>query len=243
MASLVLSFKGEMLQAFEVAKPRISIGRRPYHDIAIDNLAVSGDHAAIEREGHRLVVEDAGSTNGTKVNGQTVEKQPLKNGDVIEIGKYHLKYFEDETAPQVPELEKTMLLRSPFAGKQLHPDVPPTLGAPTNIGSFPNTLSPEFKARQTSDHAQGPALHAVLKVLNGKQTGVEIPLTKPLTAIGKKGVQVVMITRRPNGFFLNHVQGAKFPIVNGATLNERPCPLNPEDVIELGGVRMRFLAK
>ena len=186
MASLVLSFKGEMLQAFEVAKPRISIGRRPYHDIAIDNLAVSGDHAAIVREGHHPVVEDAGSTNGTFINGHPVEKHPLKNGDVIEIGKYHLKYFEDETAPQVPELEKTMLLRSPFAGKQLHPDVPPTLGAPTNIGSFPNTLSPEFKARQTSDHAQGPALHAVLKVLNGKQTGVEIPLTKPLTAIGKK---------------------------------------------------------
>lgn len=209
MASLVLSFKGEMLQAFEVAKPRISIGRRPHHDIAIDNLAVSGDHAAIVREGRHLVVKDAGSTNGTKVNGQTVEKQPLKHGDVIEIGKYHLKYFEDETAPQVPEFEKTMPLRSPFAGKQL----------------------------------QGAAQHAVLKVLSGKQTGIEIPLTKPLTAIGKKGVQVVMITRRPNGFFLNHVQGAKLPIVNGTTLNEGPCPLNPEDVIELGGVRMRFLAK
>ena len=162
---------------------------------------------------------------------------------MIEIGKYHLKYFEDETALHLPELEKTMLLHSPFAGKQLHPDVPPTLGAPTNIEPFPNTLSPEIKARQTSEPHYGTTQHAALKVLSGKQTGVEIPLTKPLTAIGKKGVQVVMITRRPNGFFLNHVQGAKFPIVNGATLNERPCPLNPEDVIELSGVRIRFLAK
>ena len=78
MASLVLSFKGEMLQAFEVAKPRLSIGRRPYHDIAIDNLAVSGDHAAIVREGNHLMVEDAGSTNGTLVNGKPVEKYSLK---------------------------------------------------------------------------------------------------------------------------------------------------------------------
>jgi len=93
MASLVLSFNGEMVKEYEITKPRVSIGRRPHHDIAIDNLAVSGDHAALVRVGNQLILEDGGSTNGTKVNGQTVEKQPLKNGDVIEIGKYHLKYF------------------------------------------------------------------------------------------------------------------------------------------------------
>jgi len=254
MASLVLSFNGEMVKEYEITKPRISIGRRPHHDIAIDNLAVSGDHAALVRVGNQLILEDGGSTNGTKVNGQTVEKQPLKNGDVIEIGKYHLKYFEGKTAHIEPELEKTMLIRSPFAGKQLDPEAPPAMDAPTNVEPFPTTLSPEIKAHHAPEPllaqaahltAETPAhqMHYVLQVLNGKQAGVEVPLLKPLTSLGKKGVQVVMITRRPTGFFLNHVQGDRFPIVNGATLNERPCPLNPEDVIELAGVRMKFLTR
>jgi pSer/pThr/pTyr-binding forkhead associated (FHA) protein len=241
MASLVLSFNGEMVQEYEITKPRISIGRRPHHDIAIDNLAVSGDHAALVRVGNQLILEDGGSTNGTKVNGQTVEKHPLKNGDVIEIGKYHLKYFEGKTAHVEPELEKTMLIRSPFAGKQLDPEAPPALDAPTNVEPFPTTLSPEVKARRAPEPVATPGLaqHATLKVLNGKQAGAEIPLTKPLTTIGKKGVQVAIITRHHNGYFLNHVQG-QFPIVNGATINDKPCPLSAQDVIEFRGVKMRL---
>ena len=241
MASLVLSFNGEMVKEYEITKPRISIGRRPHHDIAIDNLAVSGDHAVIVRMGKELLVEDAGSTNGTVVNGKAVEKHPLKNGDVIEIGKYHLKYFEGNTAHVDSVLEKTMLIRSPFAGKQLDPEAPP-LDAPTNVEPFPNTLSPEIKARRAMASFTAPSLvqHAALEVLNGKQAGLEIPLTKPLTTIGKKDVQVAIITRHNHGYFLNHVQGV-FPIVNGATINDKPCPLSAQDVIEFRGVKMRFV--
>ena len=243
MASLVLSFNGEMVKEYEITKPRISIGRRPHHDIAIDNLAVSGDHAALVRVGNQLILEDSGSTNGTKVNGKPVEKQPLKNGDVIEIGKFHLKYFEGKTAHIEPELEKTMLIRSPFAGKQLDPEAPPALDAPTNVEPFPTTVSPEIKARRAPVATESPAqpLHYFLKILNGKQLGTEVPLTKPLTSLGKKDVQVAIITRHHHGYFINHVQGM-FPIVNGATINERPCPITPDDVIELAGVRMKFLA-
>ena len=242
MASLVLSFDGEMRKEFEIIKPRTSIGRRPYHDIAIDNLAVSGDHAAIVRVGNDLVLEDGGSTNGTLVNGAPVEKHPLKHGDVIEIGKYHLKFFDGKTAHTAPEYEKTMLIRSPFAGKQLDPEAAP-LDAPTHIEPFPTTLSPEVKAPRAPEALVSPASivpHVALKVLTGKQAGAEIPLTKPLTSLGKKGVQVVVITRHHNSYFLNHVQG-RFPIVNGATINDKPCPLSPRDVIEFSGVRMEFV--
>ncbi|OFZ68567.1 MAG: hypothetical protein A2Z01_04065 [Betaproteobacteria bacterium RBG_16_58_11] len=261
MASLVLSLDGELIREFEITKPRITIGRRPYNDVPIDNLAVSGEHAAIVQIGNDLILEDGGSTNGTLLNGASVEKQLLKDGDVIEIGKYHLRFFAGKTIGAQPDFEKTMLIRSPFAGKQLgQADAPPAaegaspLDAPTNLDPFPTTFSPEIKTHHAPEPLMAQAahvaaatpphvLHYALKVLNGKQSGVEIPLTKPLTSIGKRNVQVAMITRRPHGFFLNHVQGDKFPIVNGATLNERPCPLNPDDVIELAGVRMEFLAK
>ena len=246
MPSLVLSFDGEMVDEFEIAKPRTSIGRRPYHDIAIDNLAVSGDHAAIVRVGNDLILEDGGSTNGTLVNGASVAKHQLKHGDVIEIGKFHLKFFEGKTAHALREYEITMLIRSPFAGKQMDPEAAP-LDAPTHIDPFPTTLSPEVKTHRAPESVQAqtqPVLptthHVALKVLTGKQAGAEIPLTKPITSIGKKGVQVAVITRRSKGYFLNHVQG-KFPIVNGATINDKPCPLSPQDMIEFSGVKMEFV--
>ena len=240
MASLVLSFNGEMVNEYEITKPRISIGRRPDNDITIDNLAVSGDHAAIVRRGKDLVVEDSGSTNGTRVNGREMEKHTLQNGDIIEIGKFHLRYFEGDTAHVGAALEKTMLIRSPFAGKQLDAEQLP-LDAPTNVEPFPTTFSPE---RQT--HTAAPPVMPVagqktaLKVLNGKHAGVKIPLDKPLTSIGQKGVQIAIITRHRNSYFLNHVQG-RFPIVNGATINDKSCPLSAQDLIEFSGVKMRFV--
>ena len=242
MASLVLSFDGEMRDEFEIVKPRTSIGRQSYHDIAIDNLAVSGDHAVIVRLGNDLVLEDGGSTNGTLVNGAQVEKHLLKHGDVIEIGKYHLKFFDGKTAHTPPEYEKTMLVRSPCAGKQLDLEAV-SLDAPTRIAPFPPTLSLEVKAHHAPEGLVSPtpiAPHVVLKVLTGKQAGAEIPLNKPLTSLGKKGVQVVVITRRHNSYFLTHMQG-RFPLVNGATINDKPCPLSPSDVIEFSGVRMEFV--
>lgn len=248
MPSLVLSLDGELLGEFEIVKPRTSIGRRPHHDIAIDNLAVSGDHAAVVRMGNDLVLEDSGSANGTLVNGVPTKQHLLKDGDVIEIGKYHLKFFGGNTAHIPSEYEKTMLIRSPFAGKQLDPEATLALDAPTRIDPFPATLSPEVKAHRAPEPLPIPAPtvpptatpYVALKVLTGKQAGAEIPLTKPLTSIGKKGVQVAVITRRHNSYVLNHVQGG-FPIVNGATINDKPCPLSPRDVIEFSGVKMEFV--
>lgn len=240
MPSLILSLDGKLLGEFEIVKARTSIGRRPHHDIAIDNLAVSGDHAAVVRVGNDLVLEDSGSANGTLVNGVTAEKHQLQDGDVIEIGKYHLKFFGGNTAHTPSEYEKTMQIRGPFAGKQLDPETTLALDAPTRIDPFPATLSPDVKAYRAPEPPITAAPHVALKVLTGKQAGAEIPLTKPLTSIGKKGVQVVVITRRHNSYVLNHVQGG-FPLVNGATINDKPCPLNPRDVIEFSGVKMEFV--
>lgn len=153
MASLVLSFDGEMVQEYQITKVHMSIGRRPDNDIAIDNLAVSGSHAMIVRRGKDLLVEDSGSTNGTLVNGKAIEKHALQDGDVIEIGKFHLKYFEGGATHVESTLEKTMLIRSPFAGKQLDPEAP-AIDTPTNVEPFPTTFHPSYKhtTRQSLQH-------------------------------------------------------------------------------------------
>ena len=84
---------------------------------------------------------------------------------------------------------------------------------------------------------------AALQLLSGANAGKELDLTKPLTTLGKPGVQVAVITRRPQGFFITHVEGASFPVVNGKILDAQAHSLSDHDVIELAGIKMEFFLK
>jgi len=99
MPRLVLSLDGVVLKEVPVAKDRTTIGRRSHNDLVIDNLAVSGEHAVLFKTGDDMYLEDLGSTNGTTVNGQPIKKHLLLGGDLIEIGKYRLKYIAEGGEP------------------------------------------------------------------------------------------------------------------------------------------------
>src|SRR5262252_10155181 len=113
MAKLILSMDGLVLKEINLTKERTTIGRKPHNDIQIDNLAVSGEHAVIVTILQDSFLEDLGSTNGTVVNGQSVKKHFLQNNDVIELGKYKLKYVNESPAgvAKAADFEKTMVLR------------------------------------------------------------------------------------------------------------------------------------
>ena len=66
-------------------------------------------------------------------------------------------------------------------------------------------------------------------------------LTKVVTTVGKPGVQVASITRRPTGYVFAHVEGASRPSVNGNPLVGETVPLRNGDVIELAGTQMQFV--
>jgi len=245
MASIVLTLDGEIVQECDLTQARTTVGRRPYHDIVIDNLAVSGDHAVIARTPEGYAIEDSGSTNGTLIGGEPISRHLLKDGDIVEIGRYKLRFVAGPDKPTVMETEKTVVMRSPFAGKSvaaLKGEAPPVDAATER---FPTTFSPELSPRShggvhTVTGIEAAAHPAILKILSGPQSGREIPLDKPLTSLGKPGVQVALVTRRPLGYFLSHVDGSRFPLVNGNAINDRPCPLNHHDLIEFGAVKMQF---
>jgi hypothetical protein len=83
----------------------------------------------------------------------------------------------------------------------------------------------------------------MLQLLSGANAGKELELTKPLTTLGKPGVQVAVITRRPQGFFITHVEGANKPAVNGKVIELQAHALNDHDIIELAGVKVEFFFK
>jgi len=226
MAKLILSMDGLVLKEIPLVKERMTIGRKPHNDIQIDNLAISGEHAAVVTILNDSFLEDLNSTNGTLVNGQTIKKHFLKNNDVVELGKYKLKYIAEQPArADAADFEKTMLLRPNGARPA---NAAPAGDTPAGAGA---TAAP-------------PALPvAAIQLLNGPNAGRELELTKTLTTLGKPGAQVAVIARRPHGYFITHVEGASFPVVNGQMIDAQAHALADHDVIEIAGVKMEFFLR
>ncbi len=264
MAKLILSMDGLVLKELPLAKERTTIGRKPHNDIQIDNLAISGEHAVIVTILNDSFLEDMNSTNGTYVNGQPIKKHFLQNNDVVELGKYRLKYINDTPAvAQAPDFEKTMVLRPDMMRKPA-PDTPaappparmstetqtgfrpgasiPPGSSVGGAGGLPPAPPPLAPAPSQPAPASANQLGAI-QILNGANAGRELELTKTLTTLGKPGLQVAVITRRPQGYFITHVEGANFPIVNGRQLDAQAHPLEDHDVIEIASVKMEFFIK
>jgi hypothetical protein len=95
----------------------------------------------------------------------------------------------------------------------------------------------------STSQAMATSRLASIQILSGANAGKEMDLTKPLTTLGKPGVQVAVITKRPQGYFITHVEGANFPVLNGKALDAQAHPLNDHDIVELAGVKMEFFFK
>jgi pSer/pThr/pTyr-binding forkhead associated (FHA) protein len=219
MPRVILSIDGVVIKEVQLTKDRTTLGRRPYNDIVIDNLAVSGEHAVIEMSAGVVNLEDLNSTNGTYVNGRTIKKQLLKNDDSIEIGKYQIKFLADAVDDG---FQKTMIFKAGTGNLS-----PPASTASSGVAQRPLSAA--------------PVPSASIKVLSGAAAGREVSLTKVVTTIGKPGVAVAAVTRRQHGFFVHHVEGEHNPLLNGTNVGKDPLALKDGDVIELAGTRMQFL--
>ena len=252
MAKLILSMDGLVLKEITLSKERMTIGRKPHNDIQIDNLAISGEHAVLVTILNDSFLEDLSSTNGTYVNGQSVKKHFLQNGDVIELGKYRLKYVNEVPQQAAPaDFEKTMVLRADMLRKPPEATEGKGMGdTQAGLKTAAHTSPPGTRMDTPAAAAPAPAaapqapVPAAIQVLTGANAGRELELTKTLTTLGKPGVQVAVIARRPHGYFITHVEGANFPIVSGTTLEaNKPHELRDHDIVELAGVKMEFFFK
>ncbi|MDA8107981.1 MAG: FHA domain-containing protein [Betaproteobacteria bacterium] len=264
MARLILSMDGLVLKEIPLTKERTTIGRKPHNDIQIDNLAVSGEHAVIVTILNDSFLEDLGSTNGTLVNGQAIKKHFLQNNDVIELGKYRLKYISElgqQPVAATADFERTMVLR-PAAMRQ----VAEQARAMAAGGGAQVSVAAEAARSAAAEQASAAAAVAgtaerqappppppaaprpaqplgAIQIISGSNAGKELELVKPLTTLGKPGVQVAVLTRRPHGYFITHVEGTNYPVVNGQVITAAPHPLKDHDLIELAGVKMEFFLK
>ena len=212
MPKMIVSIDGVVITEVQLTKDRTTLGRRPYNDIVIDNLAVSGEHAVMQMSGSEVYLEDLNSTNGTYVNGKAVKKQLLRHDDTVEIGKYKIKYISELAGPTY---DKTIIMK------------------PGAVGIAPGAAPP--------GGGDQPAQSAAIKVLSGAAAGRQVPLVKVVTTIGKPGVAVAAITRRHHGFVVAHVEGVNRPTLNGAPIGGEPVALKNGDLLELAGTQMQFV--
>src|SRR5262245_1073617 len=235
MPKMIVSIDGVVIKEVQLTKDRTTLGRRPYNDIVIDNLAVSGEHAVLQLTGNEVFLEDLNSTNGTYVNGKAVKKQQLQNNDTVEIGKYKIKFINE--APGAT-FEKTMIIKPGML-----PPVPrPAAAAPAGAPAAGGAAAAQAAAAAVINKPFDPSsMNASIKVLSGAAAGREVPLVKVVTTIGKPGVAVAAITKRANGFVVAHVEGASKPLLNGEHIGAEPVMLKNGDMLELAGTQMQFL--
>jgi len=186
-------------------------------------------------------LEDLGSTNGTYVNGKLIKKHALRDGDVVGIGKHELKYVNEHATADDEDFEKTMIIRPGSASAAV---------AAAKAAEDAGAAAAEDPKEMTTGGTPVPAPASSgmplgkLQVLNGPIAGKELELTKALITLGKPGVQVAVISRRPQGYFLTHIEGDgqnnNFPVVNGTAIGPQAYTMSNGDIIELAGIKMEF---
>jgi|GEM_PF-6381333 len=144
MAKLIIKIGDVVLREATLGSKRTTIGRKAENDIQIENLAISGAHAAITPNHDGFLLEDLNSTNGTYINEQKVLKHRLQNNDVIQLGKYDLTFIGDASPQAAPV--------------QASPVAPPAVHAPI-----------ETKPLDARNETQGPFPSADLNKLTHYQ--------------------------------------------------------------------------
>ncbi|MEA3410405.1 MAG: FHA domain-containing protein [Pseudomonadota bacterium] len=221
MAKLIVTSKGNLVGEFPLGRECITVGRKSDNDIHIENPSISGYHAQVITILNESFIEDLNSTNGTFVNSRMVRKHALHNGDVISLGQHKLEYVNELTAKDAAQVvDRTMVI-----------------GGDAKVAA---------KQRMTATQAKAQELaNARVRITSGSNEGKELLLTKPVTTLGQPGVVVAAISRKDDGFYIMLVEGddeQKHPQVNGETIDQDARLLNPGDNINIGGIRMRFLA-
>ena len=219
MRKLIVSLDGAVTRDIPLTRDPTTLGRRPYNDIVLDSMVISGEHAAFHLRPEDVCVEDLDSTNGTYVNGRLVKKQILQHNDLLEVGKYKIRYLVDASDQAAGEAAWPPAARRPEAMS----DSTPFEGAPTIPAPLGGVVA-------------SPAL---MRVVGGIGAGHEVPLKKVVTTIGKPGVAVAAVTNRLEGYVVTAVDGVI--LLNGRPMGAEAVPLHHGDLLELADSRMQFV--
>jgi predicted component of type VI protein secretion system len=234
MPLLILLYNNEELHTYPVEKNHIlTIGRSDQNNIIIDETAVSSVHAEIEFEAGSYYITDIQSKNGTFVDGELVISRKLKNGNIISVGNYSLR-FQDEDTENQREASDSVSQATMMLDTSIH------------RSKLAKSLA------EISEEKESIKTQAMLTFLDGSRDSIAID--KQLITIGKENTCDVKI----KGLFIGNasaelLQKDEAYYVKPATkkskvkLNYKTIKtetvLKNFDVIEVGSKKMQFHIK
>lgn len=80
----------------------------------------------------------------------------------------------------------------------------------------------------------------MVRYLGGHDAGREVVMDRPIVSIRNGSGQVAVIARRHGGYYLTHVEGLAYPLVNGESIGLGAHALRDNDLIELAGTILQF---
>jgi pSer/pThr/pTyr-binding forkhead associated (FHA) protein len=226
LPKIIVKLHDSVLKEVDVAQSQYTIGRKADNDLVLDNAAVSGRHARLVKVQEVFFLEDLKSTNGTYVNDNRIERQQLKDTDVITIGKHRLIFREEvkngvgPSSLDVADSDKTMILKSQ-------------------------------KAQEPSGHEQKVGS---IQIISGKTDRTEYQLTGQLAIIGSQKNSTIkltgwfapkiaaMIGRRGEAYFISTSEEVKKIRINDHVVKGQP-DLKDGDLLEIANVKMYFYVK
>lgn len=212
IAKLVILKDAELVAETPLVAKRMTIGRDAESDIRLNDLSVSRSHARLVRVFRDFYVEDLQSTNGTFLNDRQVSKHMLKLGDLLRIGGFTLRLTKQGEAAQTAVeavLDRTVVMAT--GGKQSNDS--------TGAGQ-PRAVAPKT---------------ATLRFFRGPHKGQSERIERSLYTVGRPGGELAVIARRPQGFFLLHIGGDRYPKVNDQDINTtKAVQLKEGDMVEVG---------
>jgi len=234
MARLILMFNKQVIKEYPLLKESITVGRNDDNTISVDNLAVSGYHARIDKAGDDYILTDLQSTNGTFVNDKKIVSHKLSHGDNVIIGKHILLFVgtekdKSQMEGQKMDMDKTMMLDTAKQKELL------------------------AKQKGAIAAAKGGEKVGVASFIDSSGLG-EVELKKKLIKIGKADTSEIKlsgmlmpataatISRRPNGYMISFAGGLTKLRVNGQVIKEN-IQLKDFDTIELGSYKFQFFQR
>jgi pSer/pThr/pTyr-binding forkhead associated (FHA) protein len=226
MAKLVLSKDGSIVHQCFLEGERVHIGREPHNQVVIDDPVVEAEHAVIVPLGNDHILEALRTVHGTFLNGARVIKHILQHGDVVQFGAFHLRYLNPRASAE-RDLERTMLITGleRFA-----------VATPSQSGPSPDELRIPSARMAGIRFPKGS-----VSVIAGSRAGETIELDRVVATFGTPGDQLAVITRRPHGYFITHVEGRRSPRVNRRSVGKQARALHHGDVIEVADQKLEFL--
>ena len=182
-------------------------------------------HATISAVGNDYILEDLRGGPGIAVNGTPTPRRILQHNDVIELGAFHLRYVDSKASSEI-DLERTMLDPGPQA--QPRP-------ASSTEARPRRTCTSRRRARARRTFRRDVSAGA-----RDRTAGETRLLDRVVATFGTPGQGVVVVTRRPQGYYVTHVEGHSYPKVNGESIGREPRHLHSGDVVEVAGEALEF---